>query len=421
MISIIASTDTKSVDRVLDRRPSQDPALRRRVAAIVSAVRTEGDRALRRFAQKFDGLEGAFEVPRAALESAARTVSPTVRRALAAAARNITKVAKVQRPRTERVTVVPGLTVTERVVPLDRVGCYVPAGRYPLPSSLLMTAIPARVAGVSEIVVACPKPDAVVMAAALEAGATRVFRIGGAHAVAALAYGTATIPRVDKIVGPGNRYVAAAKDLVSADCSIDFHAGPSEVVIVTDTIEPSWVASDLLAQAEHDPDARAILVTTRRSYARAVARELASIVPPEGPAAAALFDYGAIIVASSAAEAVALVNRIAPEHVLCTDRKTADAITRAGTIFVGGLTVPATGDYATGSNHVLPTSGAARFRGGLSTADFVRVIAVQEMTAPALSVIGRSAITLARAEGLEAHARSIESRHPGPKARRTDC
>jgi histidinol dehydrogenase len=286
----------------------------------------------------------------------------------------------------------------------------VPAGRYPLPSSLLMTAIPARAAGVPEVIVACPRPDIVVMAAAIEAGVTRMFRVGGAQAVAALAYGTESVPRVDKIVGPGNRYVAAAKDLVSADCSIDFHAGPSEVLIVADTLPPAWVAADLIAQAEHDPDARAVLITTRRRYAEQVAREVALNVPESGPAAASLMEHGAIVVASSRQEALALANRFAPEHVLCEDMETARAITSAGTIFVGGTTVPAAGDYATGSNHVLPTAGAARFRGGLSTADFVRVIAIQEMAPRALARLAPAVTTLARAEGLEAHARSIEAR-----------
>jgi histidinol dehydrogenase len=413
MLSIISSSDSRSLDRVFDRRPSQDPAVRRTVAVIVAAVRKGGDAALRRYSKRFDGLDGAFEVGSDEMRDQARAVPAEVRRALKAAAVNIRRVAVRQRPKSIRIAVAPGLAVTERVVPLDRVGCYVPAGRYPLPSSLLMTAIPARAAGVREVVVACPRPDAVVMAAALEAGVSRLFRMGGAQAVAALAYGTESVPRVDKIVGPGNRYVAAAKDLVSSDCAIDFHAGPSEVVIVTDRIPAAWVAADLLAQAEHDPDARAVLITTRRRYAEQVAREVALNVPESGPAAAALLEHGAIVVAGSQEEALALVNRFAPEHVLCDDLETARAITSAGTIFVGGTTVPAAGDYATGSNHVLPTAGAARFRGGLSTADFVRVIAIQQMEPRALSRLARVVTSLARAEGLEAHARSVERRGSG--------
>jgi histidinol dehydrogenase len=295
-------------------------------------------------------------------------------------------------------------------VPLDRVGCYVPGGRYPLPSSLLMTAIPARVAGVAEVLVACPRPDPVVMAAALSAGVDRLLRLGGAQAIAAFAYGTGTIPAVDKIVGPGNKYVAAAKDLVSADCAIDFHAGPSEVVVITSTAPAAWVAADLLAQAEHDADARAILVTTSRTYAAKVAREVAAALPETGPARAALLQHGAIFVCRSEQEAVALVNRIAPEHVLCSSASVAQRLTRAGTIFVGDGTVPAAGDYATGSNHVLPTAGAARFRGGLGAADFVRIISVQEITSRSLAALAPVVTTLARAEGLEAHAKSMEAR-----------
>jgi histidinol dehydrogenase len=417
MLSIISSSDSRAIATLLSRQPSQDPLVRRRVAAIVAAVRAGGDAALRRYARRFDRLDGEFEVTAEQMRAEARRVPADVRRALKAAAANIRRVAVSQRPRTLRVRVAAGLTITERVVPLDRVGCYVPAGRYPLPSSLLMTAIPARAAGVREVIVACPRPDAVVMAAALEAGVSRLFRVGGAHAVAALAYGTESVPRVDKIVGPGNRFVAAAKDLVSADCAIDFHAGPSEVVILTGSMPPAWVAADLLAQAEHDPDARAVLVTTRRRYAERVAREVALTVPASGPAAAALLDHGAIVVAATTAEALALVNRFAPEHVLCDDAETAGKIASAGTIFVGWHTVPAAGDYATGSNHVLPTAGAARFRGGLSTADFIRVIAVQEMRPQALARLAPTVTTLARAEGLEAHARSVEirSQASGPR------
>lgn len=410
MLAIIDSSDRPSVDRILERRPSQDAAVRRRVAAIVSAVRKGGDRALAQFARRLDGLSGPIEVTREEMADAAASVPREERRALALAVRNITTVARAQMPRTRRIRVAPGLTITERVVPLDRVGCYVPGGRYPLPSSLLMTVVPARVAGVNEIVVACPRPAPIVMAAAVAAGATRLLRVGGAQAIAALAYGTERIGPVDKIVGPGNRYVAAAKDLVSADCAIDFHAGPSEIVILSRSAPPEWVAADLIAQAEHDPDARAFLVTTSRPYATRVAQAVAKQLPASGPAATSLFQHGAIVVCPGIEEAVALVNRIAPEHVLCSEPPLATRITRAGTVFVGDRTVPAAGDYLTGSNHVLPTSGAARFRGGLSAADFVRVIAVQEMSARALASIAPAVALLARAEGLEAHARSVEAR-----------
>jgi len=244
-----------------------DPTLERRVAAIVADVRRSGDRALVAYARKFDKLEGAIEIAREDIEAGARLAPVAVRRAIRVAARNIARVAKAQVPRGGRVVVATGVTVEQRVQALASVGCYVPGGRYPLPSSLLMTAIPARVAGVAEIVACCPRPEPAVLAAALEAGVTRLFRMGGAHAIAALAYGTASVPRVDKIVGPGNAYVATAKALVARDCAIDFYAGPSEIVIVSTQGDPDWIAADLLAQAEHDIDARAILLTSSKRLA----------------------------------------------------------------------------------------------------------------------------------------------------------
>ena len=246
-------THCLSAARIRDR--ATDTA----TAAIVERVRKGGDRALRAYAQQFDDLSGPIEVPRGEWEAATRAVPAAVRRAIRDAAASIRRVSKAQVPKGFRVTVRPGVTVEQRVVPLARVGCYVPAGRYPLPSSLLMTAIPARAAGVPEVIVACPRPDATVFAAALEAGVDRLFRMGGAHAVAAMAYGTRTVPRVNKIVGPGNRWVSAAKSMVTADCAIDFYAGPTEILVVASKTPPAWVAADLIAQAEHDPDARAVL------------------------------------------------------------------------------------------------------------------------------------------------------------------
>jgi histidinol dehydrogenase len=273
-----------------------------------------------------------------------------------------------------------------------------------------MTAVPARVAGVPEIVAVCPRPEPVVMAAALEAGVTRLFRVGGAHAIAALAYGTATIPRVDKIVGPGNKWVATAKSQVAGDCAIDFYAGPTEIVIVAAGGRPAWVAADMVAQGEHDPDARAIVITWSRPFAERVARAVAVQAAGRGIVQRSLAAHGAIIVAASARDAIALANRIAPEH-LVVDR---ESLTRqplvAGAVFVGPYTAQAAGDYATGSNHVLPTSGAARFRGGLSAADFVRVMSVQRVTKEGLARLRSTIVPLARAEGLTAHAESIELR-----------
>jgi histidinol dehydrogenase len=282
-----------------------------------------------------------------------------------------------------------------------------------------MTAIPAHVAGVREILAVCPRPDATILHAARVAGVSRLFRLGGAHAIAALAYGTETIPSVDKIVGPGNAFVAAAKALVSPDCAIDFYAGPSEIVVVSASGRPAWIAADLIAQAEHDPDARAILLTPSRRVAVAVAGELEARMPAEGPASRAMNVNGGIVVTRTLDEAIALCNRMAPEHVVCDTTAVANRITRAGTVFVGDYSAQASGDYATGSNHVLPTNGAARARGGLSAADFVRVTTVQRVSREGLAVIGGAATTLAKAEGLSAHAASIEIRLGRPRRAKT--
>jgi histidinol dehydrogenase len=302
------------------------------------------------------------------------------------------------------------VTVEQRVEPIARIGCYVPGGRFPLPSSLLMTAVPARVAGVRDIIVACPRPEPAVMAAALEAGITRLFRVGGAHAIAALAYGTETIPRVDKIVGPGNRYVAVAKAQVAADCAIDFFAGPTEIVVVACSGRPDWYAADLVAQAEHDPDARSILITWDRGFAARVAACVRSQAAGRDVAKRSLAAHGLAIVAPSPDAAMDLANRIAPEHLVVDRESLINRPVVAGAVFVGPFAAQAAGDYATGSNHVLPTAGAARFRGGLSAADFVRVMAVQRLTRGGLTRLAPTILPLARAEGLSAHAESIEVR-----------
>ncbi len=407
---IVESSNTRAVRTLLVAQRAQDSATERQVAAIVTAVRRGGDRALLKYAKQFDRLEGPVEVSEAEMRAAVATVPRPVRLAIRTAARNIRLVATRQVPRGWRARVAPGITVQQRVIPLDRVGCYVPGGRYPLPSSLLMTAIPARAAGVREVIVVCPRPDAVVMAAAIEAGASRLFRLGGAHAIAALAYGTGTVPRVDKIVGPGNRYVAAAKALVAADCGTDFYAGPSEIVIVSSKGSASWIAADLIAQAEHDPDARAVLITPNRRLAAQVAREVDARTPGEGPARQSLRSHGGIIVTKSAAEAIELANQAAPEHLVVDDDEQAAKVRCAGSLFVGRWSAQVGGDYAFGSNHVLPTSGAARSRGGLSAADFVRQITVQRVTEQGLARIGGTVMTLATAEGLKAHAESIAIR-----------
>jgi histidinol dehydrogenase len=409
-LRIVRASDTRAVARLLTPARGDDRAFDRRVQAIVDAVRAGGDRALTRLARQFDGLSAPVEVSPDDLRKGAASVRPDVRRAISRAARNIALVAFRQIPRHFDFEVTPGVSIEQRVEPLARVGCYVPGGRFPLPSSLLMTAVPARVAGVREIVVCCPRPEPAVMAAAVEAGVTRLFRVGGAHAVAALAYGTTSVPRVDKIVGPGNRYVAAAKALVARHCAIDFHAGPTEIVIVAGAGRPAWIAADLIAQAEHDPDARAILITWSRLLAERVVTAVAHGSTGRAIVRKALSANGAVILARHADEAMALANRFAPEHLVVDREALVKRPITAGAVFVGPYSAQAAGDYATGSNHVLPTSGAARYRGGLSAADFVRVMSVQRLTNAGLARLAPIILPLARAEGLEAHAESVQAR-----------
>jgi histidinol dehydrogenase len=409
---LLSASDAAAIARLAGCDRSRDPRVRRQAARIVRDVERRGDAALLSWRRRLDGDRGPAEIDardvRAGWDATPRTVRTAIRRAI----RHVERVARAQVPRPFALAVCPGVRVEQRVQPLGRVACYVPGGRYPLPSTVVMTVVPARVAGVRQIVVCCPAPAPAVLCAAIEAGATRVFRMGGAHAIAALAYGTASVPRVDKIVGPGNAWVAAAKDLVAFDggCAIDLHAGPSEIVILSDAAPAAWIAADLIAQAEHDPSARAIFVTSRRTLATAVLRAIGRRAPLAGPARAALRDHGAIVLADTRRQAWDVVTRLAPEHLVCDD---ADDIRRcgaAGTIFVGRWSAQAAGDYCTGSNHVLPTGGAARARGGLSAADFVRVFTVQRLTQRGLRTLAPSVIALATAEGLDAHADSIRVR-----------
>jgi len=407
---LVDSTNRRAVEALLSATRIRDRDTETRASVIVERVRKGGDAALLSYARELDGLKGGIEVPRAEWVAKAKTLAPTVRAAIKRAAKNIRAVAKAQVPRGWRKNVGAGISVEQRVIPLARVGCYVPAGRYPLPSSLLMTAIPARAAGVPEVMVACPRPDAAVFAAAIEAGVDRLFQVGGAHAIAAMAYGTRTVPRVDKIVGPGNRWVSAAKSIVSTDCGIDFYAGPTEILIVTATGPAAAIAADLIAQAEHDPDARAVFITANRRLAEQVADEVAAQMPDTGPALQSLERHGGIIICRTMSEAIDLANEAASEHLVVGTEALAKRVWNAGAVFVGEWTAQVAGDYAIGSNHVLPTAGAARYRGGLNAADFVKLVSVQRMTKQGLRRIADTVTTLARAEGLEGHARSIEVR-----------
>jgi len=417
-VKLVESGDRRALNRVLARKTDSDRALDRRVAAIVDGVRLGGDRALARFVRRFDAATGPLEIGADEMRRGAAQVPADVRTAIAQAARNIARVAARQIPKHWDIEVTPGVIIEQRVEPLARVGCYVPGGRFPLPSSLLMTAVPARVAGVREIFAMCPRPEPAVLAAALEAGVTRLFRAGGAHAIAALAYGTETIPRVDKIVGPGNRWVAAAKARVSGDCAIDFYAGPTEIVIVAGAGRAEWIAADLVAQAEHDPDARAVFITWSGALARKVAAATARRALGRPIVRQSLALHGTTIIVRDATEAMAIADRIAPEHLVLENEALTRRSITAGAVFVGPYTAQAAGDYATGSNHVLPTAGAARFRGGLSAADFVRVMSVQRVSRQGLARLAPTIIPLAEAEGLTAHAESIAARVGAVEARR---
>jgi histidinol dehydrogenase len=405
-------------ERLLSARRSGDAAADRVAAGIIADVRRRGDAALFAWSRRLDGLRltpSTLWVPRRDIESAAKAVSPALRDALAHAARNIRAVAEKQRPRPWTAMVEPGVRVSQRVVPLETIGCYVPGGRFSLVSTLLMTVVPAQVAGVKRIIVACPRPNPALLAAARLLGVREIARIGGAQAIAALACGTRSVPRVDKIFGPGNRYVTAAKRLVSADCAVDLLAGPTEVLVLAKSGNARFIASDLVAQAEHDPDAVALLVTTSRKLASDVrdnVSEQLSALPPQNPARRSLFENGAILVAPSTASAVRFANLFAPEHLSLPDgsRALLRQLSAAGSVFVGPWSAQSIGDYASGTNHVLPTGAGARSRGGLSTADFVRCTSVQQLTRAGLQRLAPVVSALAQAEGLAAHRRAVEVR-----------
>ncbi len=384
------------------------PAVRR----IVADVRKRGDRALLRYAIQFDGLASpdALRVTKEEMAAAWKSLDPTLRDALSTAAAQIRKFAKRQLPSSWNDSSFPGLTTGQLVRPLGSIGCYVPSGRHPLPSTLLMTAIPAQVAGVERIVIVSPKPAAATLAAAHLLGVSEFYRLGGAHAIAALTYGVESIRRVDKITGPGNLYVTAAKRLVAFDCAIDMLAGPTEIVITSDRGTASDIASDLVAQAEHDPEALAIFITTREDLAQEVIAEAKQRSRNNVTAREALNRNGIVIITSSSAEARTITNRIAPEHLTIDTPSDLAWVTNAGSVFIGRWSAQPMGDYISGPNHTLPTGGMARVRGGLSVNDFVKLITVQQYTQQGVRALGLKAALLAQAEGLTGHAEAIHAR-----------
>ena len=398
--------------RALEQRGTTDlaevePAVRR----IVSNVQRNGDRALRRYAERWDGLARSepVRVPEADLHDAWLRTPLELREAITKSANNIRRYSEWQKPQEWRREIHPGVCLGQLVRPLESVGCYVPGGRYPLPSTLLMTVIPAQVAGVPHIRVVSPRPAQLTLAAAAFLGVREFYRVGGAQAIAALAYGTESIPRVNKIVGPGNRYVTAAKKLVAFDCAIEFLAGPTEAVFISERGDPAFLACDLVAQAEHDPHALCVLITRSRGLAKAVQAEVRLRMRTNPIAAESLSRRGAILLVASVEQAVEIANRIAPEH-LTLPADLAESVQNAGSIFLDNFTPQSAGDYISGPNHVLPTGGMARVRGGLNTMDYVRIISCQEISLEGIRRIAPAAIALAEAEGLRGHSESLRMR-----------
>jgi histidinol dehydrogenase len=416
MLSALSVDDVRAL---MDRTTSSDDAVRSRTAEIIARVRRDGDAALVAMAREFDGaMLQEIEVPRPAWEDALGTLEPALRTAMERAATNIRAAHEAFRPVASEVETEPGVVVGRRPDPLRRVGVYAPGGRAAYPSSVLMGVVPARVAGVEEIVVCSPAgadglPNGVVLAAAALGGAHRVFAAGGAGAIAAMAYGTATVPRVDRIVGPGNAYVAEAKLQVAGTVAIDAPAGPSELLVLADfSADPMQVARELLAQAEHDPRAAVLAVAVGDELASEVATALAHLLPQQPRreiVAAALSAQGGVLVAQDYDEAVAFANAYAPEHLLLAiyDAEQGAVLARlrnAGTVFVGASSSVAFGDYMTGANHVLPTGGLARSYSGLSTLDFVRWTTYQRVTQRAAASMAEDVGAFADSEGLPAHA-----------------
>ena len=397
----------------LERRGSVNAAkVAKTVAAMVTNVRSRGDAALRRYAAKLDGLAKGADllVSREEMKAAWEATAPELRAAMRAAQANIRAFAEAQKPKEWSITPAAGVTTGQMVRPLESVGCYVPGGRYPLPSTLLMTVTPAQVAGVERIAVCSPKPARETLAVAWLAGVTELYRVGGAQAIAAMAYGTETIARVNKIVGPGNLFVTAAKMLVAQECGIDMPAGPTEIVVTSERGDAAGIAADLVAQAEHDPETLAVMITSNAALAEAVKAEVGAQAKGNAIARKSIATRGCIFVTESVAEARELTNRLAPEHLTVDSAADLKWVKNAGSVFVGNYSPQSMGDYISGPNHVLPTGRVGRVRGGLSVMDFVKVITVQEYTRKGLRALGPHAIALAEAEGLKGHAESVRVR-----------
>jgi len=421
------SSLTEAERRAVLARPAlaDDAALKARVAEIVAEVRRGGDDAIRRLTRTIDGIEiDAIEVAEDEIAAAERALSPAQRDAIRAAAANIEAFHRAQLPANLDVETAPGVRCERISRPIRRVGLYVPAGTAPLPSTALMLGIPARLAGCRTRILCSPpqrdgRVDAAVLFAARVAGVERVFRIGGAQAVAAMAYGTETVPKVDKIFGPGSTWVTAAKDLVDADpngAARDFPAGPSEVLVIADdSANAAFVASDLLSQAEHGVDSQVLLITTSRRLAEAAADEVERQKArlSRGAAVEGALSHSSIIVVEDLGTAIAISNDYAPEHLILQverPRELLASVDAAGSVFLGPWSPESVGDYCSGTNHVLPTYGYAKRSSSLGLGDFMRSMTVQELTEEGLRRIGPIAETIAALEGLDAHARAVTKR-----------
>lgn len=407
---ILAGRSAITMIERLASRGSKPSNVEPTVRTILKNVRGGGDRTLRRYAVRWDGLgkRQSLQVSEEEMVAAWNKLSSEVRRSLRLAAQNIRRYCEWQKPRSWTRTR-RGISLGQLAIPLEAVGCYVPGGRYPLVSTLLMTVVPAQVAGVNKIRVVSPSPSVEVLGAAKMLGVGEFYRVGGAQAIAALAYGTPTIGRVDKIVGPGNTYVTAAKKLVSFDCAIDFLAGPTEALILSESGDARFIAADLVSQAEHDVEAVCVFITANRKLAEAVEFKVRELAGKNPIARRSLQRNGAILVAASSEQARKWANAVAPEHITVT-RQDVPYIRNAGSVFVGEYSPQSAGDYASGPNHVLPTAGQARFRGGLSVLDFIKLVTVQELSREGLHQIGKTVEMLAQIEGLQAHAESVRVR-----------
>ncbi|HZX44360.1 MAG TPA: histidinol dehydrogenase [Candidatus Nanoarchaeia archaeon] len=414
-MKIISASNHKEIEKVMKRGNDLDSAVEK-VKPVLEDVRKDRDKALFKYIEKFDGKRPAILlVAKKELKEAFERVDTAVIRAIKQSKENVERYAKLQMPKGWTKEVSKGVVVGQLVRPLDSVGCYVPGGNFPLISTVVMTVVPAKVAGVKEVVVCTPKDNDDIYAACYLCGVDKVYRIGGAQAIAAMAYGTESVQKVEKIVGPGNIYVTAAKKLVNGDVGIDFLAGPSEVMIIAEKGNAKFIAADMLAQAEHDMMASAVLVTTDKKLAQEVneqidiqLKELDSEIAKKS-----IENYGMIIIVKNIEEAISLANEFAPEHleIIVKDKeRVIPELQNFGALFIGEYSPEAAGDYCSGPNHVLPTGGVARYRSGLSVLDFLKMPTVQELSREGLVSLRKSITKLAALEGLRGHKVSVEIR-----------